>query len=198
MRRPVMAFAFGLLTGLAVSGISPAGAQGAHPQSVQAIGVIDAQRILRQSKAYKSIRPQMQALKKQYEDKFRAAEGELRTSKRNIDQERAILSPEAFAQRQREFRTRVETVQRDMQGVNRLLDRAMSSGVGKIQLKAQEIIRDLAKEMKLDLILTNIAVAFSKPTFDITDRVLERLNKQLPSVKVEMPQAKPASAPKQQ
>ncbi len=195
MRFPVLGYVLGVFAGVVLGDMSSALAQGTHPHSVQSVGVIDAERILRQSTAYQGIRPQMQTLRKQFEDRFRAAEGELRTTKRNIEQERAILSPEAFAQRQREFRQRVQTVQRDMQGVNRILDRAMSDGVAKIQLKAHEIVRELAQEMKLDLILTNVAVAFARPKFDLTDRVLERLNKRMPSVKVALPQQNPAPQP---
>lgn len=156
-------------------------------QAVQNIGIIDVQRILQQSLAYKSIRPQMTAFKKDFEQKFRTAEGELRSTNKDLQRERTILSPDAFAQRQRDFRKRVDTVQRDMQAVNRLLDRALSNSVGEIQLVAREITATLAKELKLDLILSNTAITFAAPRLDLTQQVLERLNKRLPSVKVVLP-----------
>jgi len=166
---------------------APSSAQTDQSQAVNTIGVIDVQRILRQSLAYKSIRPQMTALKKEFEQKFRTAEGELRSTNKDLQRERTILSPDAFAQRQRDFRKRVDTVQRDMQSVNRLLDRALSNSVGEIQLVAREITATLATEKKIDLILSNTAITFAAPRLDLTDLVLDRLNKRLPRVTVVLP-----------
>ncbi|MDA0238559.1 MAG: OmpH family outer membrane protein [Proteobacteria bacterium] len=166
---------------------APSSAQTDKSLAVQNIGIIDVQRILQQSLAYKSIRPQMTTLKKDFEQKFRTAEEELRSTNKDLQRERTILSPDAFAQRQRDFRKRVDTVQRDMQAVNRLLDRALSISVGKIQLAAKDITATLAKEMKIDLILSNSGITFAAPRLDLTDLVLDRLNKRLPSVKVVLP-----------
>lgn len=166
---------------------APSSAQTGASQAAPNIAVIDVQRILQQSLAYKSIRPQMTALKKEFEQKFRTAEGELRSTNKDLQRERTILSPDAFAQRQRDFRKRVDTVQRDMQAVNRLLDRALSNSVGKIQLMAREITATIAKEKNLDLIFSNSAITFAAPRLDLTDLVLDRLNKRLPSVKVVLP-----------
>lgn len=177
-------------------GSLPVKAQTSHPQTVRTIGIIDVQRILRQSSAYKSIRPQMQKLKKDFEGKFRTAEGKLRTANKGLQQERAILSPEAFTKRQQEFRKSVDALQRDMQVVNRLLDRALSNSVGQIQLRARDITKEVAEEMKLDLILSNAAITFAKQQLDLTDTVLSRLNKGLPTVKVVLPPPPKPSAGK--
>jgi outer membrane protein len=174
----------------------PLKAQTSHPQAVRTIGVIDVQRILRQSAAYKSIRPQMQNLKKGFEEKFRTAEGKLRTANKDLQQERAILSPEAFTLRQQKFRKEVDALQRNMQLVNRLLELALSNGVGKIQLRARDITKEIAGELKLDLIVSNAAITFAKPQLDLTDKVLSRLNKRLPTVKIVLPQSPKSSAGK--
>lgn len=181
-------FAF-LMVGLLAFGMTPvtAVAQTDHPQAVRNIAVIDVQRILRQSKAYASIRPQMEKLKQDFQQKFRAAEGELRTTNEDLKRERSILSPEAFAQRRRDFRKRVDNVQRDIQAVNRLLDKALSGAVAKIQITAREITSELAKERKLDLIFSNTSITYADQRLDLTDAVLERLDKVLPAIKVELP-----------
>ncbi len=189
-----LAVSLGILT--AIFAGQPSFAQTSHPQAVKTIGVIDVQRILRQSAGYKSIRPQMQKLKKDFEEKFRAAEGKLRTANNSLLQERAILSPEAFAQRQRDFRKQVEALQRDMQVVNRLLDRALADGVQKIRLKAREITKEIAEEKKLDLVLSDAAITYALPRLDLTDMVLSRLDKRLPMVKVALPPPPKAPADK--
>jgi Skp family chaperone for outer membrane proteins len=83
-----------------------------------------------------------------------------------------------------------------MQLVNRLLERALSNGVGKIQLRARDITKEIAGELKLDLIVSNAAITFAKPQLDLTDKVLSRLNKRLPTVKIVLPQSPKSSAGK--
>ena len=200
MKRVTYSCAVAAWAGVAVAMLLsslPLKAQTSSPQTVRAIGIIDVQRILRQSAAYKSIRPQMQKLKKDFKEKFRTAEGKLRTANKDLQQDRAILSPEAFAQRQREFRKSVNTLQRSMQGVNRLLEQALSNGVGKIQIQSRDITKEIAEEMNLDLVLSNAAVTFAKQQLDLTDEVLSRLNKRIPSIKiVPPPQVKPSAGKK--
>ena len=130
------------------------------------------------------------------QEKFRASEGKLRTANNSLLQERAILSPEAFAQRQQDFRKQVEALQRDMQVVNRLLDRALADGVQKIRLQARQITKELAEEKKLDLVLSDAAITYALPRLDLTDMVLSRLDKRLPMVKVALPP--PPKAPADQ
>jgi outer membrane protein len=189
MKRVTYSCAVAAWAGVAVAMLLglPLSAQTSHPQTVRTVGIINVQRVLRQSAAYKNIRPQMQKLKKDFEGKFRTAEGKLRTANKDLQQERAILSPEAFAQRQQAFRKRVDALQRNMQGVNRLLERALSNGVKKIQLQARDITKEIAGELKLDLILSNAAITFAKPQLDLTNKVLSRLNNRFPTVTIVLP-----------
>ena len=85
---------------------SPAGAQGTNSQ----FAVIDVQRILREAKASKSVAPQMEKLRKSYQGAVRKREAELRKTSEDLQRQRAILAPEAFAKKRREYETQARAV----------------------------------------------------------------------------------------
>ena len=53
-----------------------------------------------------------------------------------------------------------------------------------------EIISDLARDKGLDLVLQRPAVFYAGPDLDVTQEVLSRLNRKLPSVTVNIPPIK--------
>ena len=76
------------------------------PKSLLTVAVIDVQRIIRESLATKSMRPQLEKLQSSYEKEFKRKEQELRKANRDLIGQRVILSPEAYAERRRELQKR--------------------------------------------------------------------------------------------
>ena len=67
------------------------------------IAVLDIQRILRESLAAKSVRPQADKIRGKYQKEVRNQESQLRKAEQDLARQRAILSPEAYAQKRRKF-----------------------------------------------------------------------------------------------
>ena len=152
--------------------------------------VINLQKILREAAATKTIRPQIAKLKKSYEGRFKKLGQELRANDQDLQKQRSILSPEAYASKRKAFKNRINSLQRDVQAVQRLLDRAGRNAMGKVHRAFDEVRREIAKEKSLQLILPRSGLLHVDPRYDITNEVLKRLNKKLPSVKVSMPTQK--------
>ncbi len=163
----------------------PAGAQDSSPS----IAVVDVQSILRDSKASKSIRPQIENLHATYQAAVRKREGELRKASQDLQRQRAILSPDAFAKKRREYETKARAAQTEFQIRKRQLDSAYNIAIGKVQQSMLVGAAKIANERKLDLVLPKSIIILSAKNLDITKEVLERVNKILPSVKVTMPKA---------
>lgn len=152
------------------------------------IAVINVQKILREAAATKTIRPQIEKLKTTYQDKFKKYEDDLRAANQDLQRQRTIISPEAYADRLKEFKERVNRRQREVQSVQRMLDKAGSDALGKVHRQFQQIAIELAKERKLQLIVPRSGLLYVDPRHDISDEVLKRLNKELPSVTVVLPE----------
>ena len=180
--------AAGLAAGiLAGSSQSPATAQERSPS----IGVIDVQLILRTSKASKSVRPQIDKLRKSYQSSVRERESELRKASNDLQRQRAILSPQAFAKRRSAYEEQARKAQVEFQTRKRQLDNAYSTAMRVVHRSMVVAAAKIAEERKFDIVLPKSVVLLADQKLDITREVLQRVDDSLPSVEVTL--TKPAS-----
>ena len=172
-----------LLAFLAVAA-PPATAQAVPSPS---IGVLDVRLILRESNAAKSLQPQIDKLLSGFQQDISNRESALRKAEQVLLGQRSILAPEAFNQRRRQFEERAKKAQREVQTRKRALDRAVAVAKNKIRVAMFEIAKDVANEKKINIVLAKSGVLMSKKELEITAETMKRLNKKLPSVKVETP-----------
>ncbi|MBT7942042.1 MAG: OmpH family outer membrane protein [Alphaproteobacteria bacterium] len=149
--------------------------------------VLDVQRILRNAKAVKNIREQITAYGTSFEKEIEKERGELRKANQELSRQRTILAPEAFAAKRREFEKRVVEVQRLVQQRQRDLETSRNKAMAVVNKSYVEIIEKLADDQRLAMIIRKTQTAYAAPTLDVTNDVLSRLNKKLPTVKVAKP-----------
>ncbi len=155
-----------------------------------AIGVLDVQRLLRDSAAAKSIEQQIERLRKGFQRDVRERESVLRKADQELLEQRAILAPEAFAKRRRQFEKRANKAQREVQTRKRAIDRAHAVARRKIRISVLRIAEDVATEKKINIVIFRSAVLISTNDLEITAETMKRLNQQLPTVEVEFPEKK--------
>ncbi len=165
---------------------------GAQEIPTAKIAVLDTQKILRNSSAAAGIRDQVKQQREIYQDEFARQERELRAAEEELTRQRTILSSEAFAQKRREFAARVAAVERGVETRKRELDQAYGTGIKPVERALAGIITELAKERGFNLVLSRTRVQslvlYVDSALYISDEVLLRLNKRLPSVKVPLAQ----------
>lgn len=171
---------------LSGAGASPVAAQQAAPASID-IAVVDVQKILRESAASRMIRPQLAKLKKEFQAEFKKKEETLRAANEDLNRQRAILSPDAYEAQRKAFRERATAAQREVQTARRRFDGALATAMRKVHGSLLAITRKYAAERGIKLILPKSGVLLMVPRYDITAEILARLNKQLPTLKVELP-----------
>lgn len=162
-------------------------ATGAMAQQTPKTAVIDVQALMRDSAAAKSIRVQVDQKRSGYREEISAKENELRAADQNLAQQRTVLSPEAFAERQRQFQKQVADVQRLVQTRNRQLDQGLAQAMQEVEKTIAKIGSEIAREKGLDMILAKNMVIYAAASFDITAEVLRRLDRQLPTVPLREP-----------
>jgi Skp family chaperone for outer membrane proteins len=178
-----------------VCAVVPASAQG-----LSGVGVVDIQRIMRESAAAKSIQGQIEKLRASYQQEITKQENELRTAEQELNRQRTLVSPDAFNERRRQFEQKVGNLQRDVQNRKRALDQSFSTAMRNVENSLREIIEQMVAERRLNLVLIKSQTIFNAPELEMTDEVMKRLNAKLPSVKVPPPApaapAPAAAAPK--
>ncbi len=151
------------------------------------IAILDLASIRRQAKVVKSVRQQLTA----YQDGFRTSiqkeDAALKAANQELAKKRTLLSPEAFAQERRAFEQKVAAVQKLVQSSKKALDQVQAKAMLEVEKSLNKIITGIAEKNNLNLILRRDVTILASRSLEITASVLEALNKELPSVKVEKP-----------
>ncbi len=183
---------FAILIILVSAGAFGPGAQ-AQDIPVAKIGVVDVQRVLRDSKASKSIRPEIDRMRKEFQKQVSEQEQRLRQVEQELSRQRAILAPEAFAQKRRAFSEDARKAQADVQKRRRELDQAFNSSKNEILKNLVVVAQAVAEARNLNMMIEKRFVFLSAKSMDVTDDVIARLDKRLPMLKIDFGNAKPGA-----
>jgi len=148
------------------------------------IGVVNIQKIMRDSSAAKSVRDQLQNKQKSFQSELDTKEKELQKEDQELVKQQANLSKEAFDQKVNAFRQKAMSARQEIQNKRAQLDKGFQGALNQIQTSTLNIVSEVAKEKSLSLVVSSSQVLYSNQGMDITDDVLARLNKQLPNVSV--------------
>ena len=174
---------------------APAYAQQSEPADdvfqISRVGTIDLVEVLRQSQATDTIRAVLDEKRAQFQGEFTAREVELMAREKTLQGKRDVMSKEAFDEEVRLFRAEVADIQREIQQKRKSLDNAFQQAQDKLRELAVEIVGDVAKERKLDLVLNKNNVLIFRNQLDLTDIVLERLNERTKDARFEVTETAP-------
>lgn len=170
--------------------VAPAAAQGATPatQNTPApkILVIDRAAILRNSKVGKDIARQVKDYTQAAEKEFKGESEHLKAEGQKLQQQIAILAPdvkkrkiEAFEREQRAFQKKVQERQDEIQGGVLQARQQVEKALG-------PILQGILSERGANLLLDRNVVLLGTVDIDVTALAIERLNKKLDKVKVNL------------
>lgn len=146
--------------------------------------VVDYQRILRDAKAARSIRDQIEERRKLYLDQLSQQEQRLHEVDRELARQRSVLAPDVFAEKRRAFEQQVLEVQRLTQERRRELEDVGTAALNEVRQAVIDVVGELADSRGLNLVLPSSSVLLFAPELDLTEQVLALLDKKLPDVKV--------------
>jgi Skp family chaperone for outer membrane proteins len=181
--RPLVSSLFAALMMLAAS---QANAQIKFNSPTPKIAIVDLQGIMRESLAAKSARTQMDAIAAKERTVLAAEETKLRAQDQELQQQRAILTPEVFTERQQKLQADVINLQRRSRNLGQTLDQGLRRTNDQIQLILFDELRKLLDELDINLIINRSQIVIAVEGFDITKPALERLNKRLPSIELKL------------
>ncbi len=148
------------------------------------IGVVNIQKIMKDSKAATDVRNQLQAKQKAFQADLDSKEKTLHAEDQSLAKQRSTTDKDAFAQKVKAFQDKAAAAQKEVQTKKAQLDKAFNGALEQIQNNVTEITQKIAAEKKLSIILTSNQVIYTDPALDITDDVLKSLDTKLPNVKV--------------
>ncbi|MDA0703063.1 MAG: OmpH family outer membrane protein [Proteobacteria bacterium] len=157
-------------------------------QDTSGIAVIDIQIVMRDSTAAVGLRQSIEERRTAYQKEIGDLEEALRDREKSLTQQRNVLSPDLFGEKERSFQEEVAELGRLVEARKRQINQAMGGAMQQIQGQLTKVIEEVVAERHLTLVLPRSQVVFSAEPLEITDIVLERLNKRLPSVPITLPE----------
>lgn len=149
-----------------------------------AVAVVNIPKIMHDSKAATSLRSQLQAKQKSFQNDLDAKEKALLAEDQALVREKNTADKAVFDKKVKEFREKAATEQRAVQGKKAALDKSFAGALEEIQKNVIEIVKQMAGEKKLNLVLSSSQALYSDSTLDITEEVLKRLDARLPTIAV--------------
>ena len=101
--------------------------------------------------------------------------------------QRTILSKEALTQKGQELTKKVQALQQDVQNHNKALKDRLAEGINEVQNVLIGVVREIAAERDLDVVITAGSVVLQNPELDITEEAMARLNTKLPRISLDQP-----------
>lgn len=98
--------------------------------------------------------------------------------------QRGSLSPDQIRAKEKELQDRITNAQRSFQNRSRIIQEAAQYGLNQIQASLIAVIRQVAESHGMNIVLHRDQVALNVSDYDISEQVVEQLNKLLPSVTI--------------
>lgn len=149
-----------------------------------AVAVVNVAKIMRDSKAAVSVRNQLQTKQKSFQSDLDAKEKSLLAEDQALVKQKDSTDKAAFEKKVKDFRDKAASEQKAVQVKKAALDKSFATALEDIQKNVLDIVKAVAAEKKLNLVVSSAQVLYSDASLDITDEVLKRLDSKLPTVSV--------------
>jgi Skp family chaperone for outer membrane proteins len=155
--------------------------------------VIDRNFILQRSAAGQEMLAQAQNLSKQAETEFKAQEVALTTEAGQLQQQLAILAPDVRDQKEKDFTAKQQAFQARVTQRQAEIQAGFNKTARQLEVALEPILKAIMAERGANMVFDRTAVILSSVDIDVTPVAVQRLDKALPHVKVELT-AVPAGA----
>jgi len=167
-----------------------------HPRSALAqdktplplkIVIVNIDTVRTQSTAYKQAGKQFMTYKTNMNVLLAKEQKALRTANAEMSRQRTLLSPEAFTVKRKKYEQRVTAFQNKFQTDKKALTKIEAGAIGKMNRKIIKIIAKYAQDHNVTLVLPETVTILTSKSLNINDYILKALNKELPTVQVNLP-----------
>jgi len=157
------------------------------PVGAPLVVVVDVQRILDESQAAKSVQKQLESQRAHFQSEIESEENELRQAEQDLTKAHQSLNADTYSDREAQLRQRFLEEERHVQARRKALDQAFSDSMNTVHSILLDIVKDVAREHRANLVLIKQQVLWTEKSLDATDEILGRLNAKMPTITVKMP-----------
>lgn len=157
----------------------------ANPETIATVMVVDYNGIMREASAMVDAKKQIRDRQVAYQQDIETRQQALREEEKQLAQQRTLLAADVFQEKQRAFQQKVAEFQKFAQARSRVLDQALAEVQGGFAKALNDVIAKVAEERGATLVLQQGQVVLFANAMNATKDVFDRVNKQVPTIKVE-------------
>lgn len=148
--------------------------------------VIDRQAILVASKVGQDIVRQVNGYRQSAEQEFRAEGESLQKEGQALRQQVAILAPDVKNKKIRDFQSKQTAFERKVEARQGLIQGGVYQARKQVEAALGPILQGIMQERGANLLIDRAAVVLGANSMDITALAVQRLDKKMPAVKVQL------------
>ncbi len=150
----------------------------AKSQSAIGIAYIDLQKVMLESEPGKQIRGSLTKEAERLKGSLDSKQAELQRLKDAVEKQGATITPEARAQKEKDYQAKLKDYQRLYNDYQAELQQKDMEFTQKVLKQVEEVVKALGEKEKYTLILekSQAGILFATPSIDITNRVITLFN----------------------
>ena len=150
------------------------------------IGFIDAQKVLDESLRGKQVKDQLNEYVQSRQKIVDIEETDLKNLQDEMAKQGAVLSPSAKQEKEELFQRKFMEYQKKVSELQKEIQQRRTDKLEEFNVELEKIAKIMGEKEGYSMILTNLDVniiIYAKPSLNLTDTVLQELDKELPKVK---------------
>lgn len=172
----------------------PALPRGASPPAM-VVGLISVPDVMRASTAAQAIEKAIGERRQKLNEDAQKEQGSWRDMQQELAGQRGKITPDQIRAKERELQERINAAQRKFRDRNRIIQEALQYSLAQIERTLGSVLQQVAASRGMNMVLHRAQVALNIPDFDVSQEVVDQLNKILPSVIIPPDGVSPANMP---
>ncbi len=148
------------------------------------IGVLDLNKVLLDAKAAKKAAEDIENIAKEIENELIVSDEEMIKEQNKLIESQTIMAPEAFEAKRKEYEEKVRNYNIERQKKLLSVEQLVESSRNIVLDKLKPILEEMSDRKGITVILEKGTVLLNAETMDITEEVIDILNKELPKIEV--------------
>ena len=151
------------------------------------IAVVDVHEIMTKSAAALSASSQLEKRRRAFEEEAKAKQQDFGKQYQDIMKQKSVLSASAMDQKMKDYDRNLKSEQRKFVEKSQTLKLSYDRAVNEIEKGLSKAVAGLAKEKHFTVAMDSSKLIYAQDAMDITQDVMTRLNRDLPSLNVDKP-----------
>lgn len=153
-----------------------------YPQT--SIGVIDINKILSESDAAIMAAEQIEKIAIEIENEIREDDKKIIKEQDILIESQAIMAPEAFEAKRKEYESKVQKYNNERQSKLMKIDELVAVSRNNVLNALKPILEEISNERGITILLDKQFVILNADKMDLSEEILQKLNKEYPKLEV--------------